>query len=254
MNKDALLAICQQLNLGFAIDNVTPVTGGLLHKMWKLTTSKASYAIKQLSQDIKLTPQTLQAYEITEQIAEQFKQQGIPAISAIKGHDCYLSVIANTAFLVYPWVNAKALHKDVISQKHALQIASLLAKMHTLNLHMVELEEPSFDIHADEKIRTLIHTAIDSKCVFSSLLKEHEERILIMNHAYQNATSLMKSRTVISHGDLDQKNVLWDQTDKPILIDWESARKLNPTYEIINAALDGAGSPQLTLIAHYAST
>jgi hypothetical protein len=27
----------------------------------------------------------------------------------------------------------------------------------------------------------------------------------------------------------------------PILIDWESARKLNPAYEIVNASLDWSG-------------
>jgi predicted Ser/Thr protein kinase len=39
--------------------------------------------------------------------------------------------------------------------------------------------------------------------------------------------SLLNKNTVVSHGDLDQKNVLWDKTGKPILIDWESACKIN---------------------------
>ena len=45
----------------------------------------------------------------------------------------------------------------------------------------------------------------------------------------------------MSHGDLDQKNVLWDANDVPILIDWESARRLNPLCEIVNASLDWSG-------------
>lgn len=46
---------------------------------------------------------------------------------------------------------------------------------------------------------------------------------------------------MVSYADLDQKNVLWNADDKPILIDWESARKVNPTYEIVNASLDWNG-------------
>ncbi|WPY00716.1 Putative aminoglycoside phosphotransferase C-terminal domain protein [Candidatus Trichorickettsia mobilis] len=35
--------------------------------------------------------------------------------------------------------------------------------------------------------------------------------------------------------------MLWTDKKQPLLIDWESARKLNPTYEIVNAALDWSG-------------
>ena len=57
----------------------------------------------------------------------------------------------------------------------------------------------------------------------------------------QDTIPLLKKQIVVSHGDLDQKNVLWDKNDKPILIDWECARKLNPTHEIVNAGLDWSG-------------
>ena len=40
---------------------------------------------------------------------------------------------------------------------------------------------------------------------------------------------------------MDQKNVLWDENNDPILIDWESARVTNPIYEILIAALDWSG-------------
>ena len=46
---------------------------------------------------------------------------------------------------------------------------------------------------------------------------------------------------MVCHGDLDHKNVLWSDDSTPILIDWESARKLNPTYEILLEALDWCG-------------
>ncbi|MEO7046663.1 MAG: hypothetical protein ABI091_15265 [Ferruginibacter sp.] len=37
------------------------------------------------------------------------------------------------------------------------------------------------------------------------------------------------------------KNVLWDQSNQPILIDWESARSINPSYELLIASLDWSG-------------
>ncbi|MGE0207183.1 MAG: phosphotransferase, partial [Candidatus Babeliales bacterium] len=65
--------------------------------------------------------------------------------------------------------------------------------------------------------------------------------LLDINENYINAIDILRGNIVISHGDLDQKNVMWTDENQPLLIDWESARKLNPTYEIINAALDWSG-------------
>lgn len=217
------------------------MTGGLLHKMWKLNTNKGSYAIKQLSKDIQLTTMVKKSYELTEIIADQFKQFGIPAISALQINNHHLIDINGTAYLAYPWVDAKALDKDTVSEKHALKIAAVIAKMHLIDLKLPELDSPEFDSHSNAKILQLINHAITQQCTFASMLKKAQAQILAINDAYQTALPLMKERIVISHGDLDQKNVLWDQHDNPILIDWESARKLNPTYEIVNAALDWSG-------------
>ena len=40
---------------------------------------------------------------------------------------------------------------------------------------------------------------------------------------------------------MDQKNVLWDNKDQPILIDWESARKSYPTFDIVQESLNWSG-------------
>jgi len=55
------------------------------------------------------------------------------------------------------------------------------------------------------------------------------------------ALDRLQRRQVISHGDLDHKNILWDEAGEPLLIDWESARRLNPTYELLLEALDWGG-------------
>ncbi|MBO6316307.1 phosphotransferase, partial [Enterococcus faecium] len=58
------------------------------------------------------------------------------------------------------------------------------------------------------------------------------------NNNYREAIPLLCKTLIVGHRDLDQKNILWDSNDDPIVIDWESAALLNPTQEIITAALD----------------
>lgn len=250
INEKTLLAICNQFNLGTPVANVSPVTGGLLHLMWKLSTTNGTYAIKQLSKDIKLTPKVKKAYELTEQIAQEFKKRGIPAISALEAKGHHLIIIANTAYLVYPWLNAKALDKDAVSENHAIKIAEILAKMHLIHLHIDEMVDTEFDVHPNEQIINLINQSISCECAFADHLKENQKRVIDINNAYHLAISVLKEHSVIGHGDLDQKNVLWDENNNPLLIDWESARKLNPTYEIINAALDWSGITSETFNEH----
>jgi thiamine kinase-like enzyme len=235
-------SICSYFKLGSPIKPPKRIYGGLLHKMWHLQTEKGIYAVKQLSRDINLSDNhIIENYNLTEHIASRFIQQGIPAVCAMEQANNYLFIIDEVGFLVYPWVIAKALDKDTISEPHALQIAVILARLHEINLQVPEILEPEYDVHTNNNLIALAQRAEEHHYPFSMLLNKHLADLLITNTAYHQAVPVLKKHSVVSHGDLDQKNALWDPADKPILIDWESARKLNPTYEIVNGSLDWSG-------------
>ncbi len=210
--------------------------------MWRLDTDKGSYAIKQLSKDIDLkNEQVIKNYELSEKIASRFVVHGIPGICAIAHSRKYFFKINGTGFLVYPWVNAKALDQHAVSEPHALKIARILAKMHCLNLDEPEIIQPEFYTHTNQKILELLDRSENFNCPFAEDLRKHQKNILVANESYQKASPILKKHSVVSHGDLDQKNVLWDIDNNPILIDWESACKINPTYDMINTAFYWSG-------------
>lgn len=241
MNHNLLLIICAYFELGTPIESATKVHGGLLNLMWQVNTHQATYAIKQIASDTDLSDANIESYNLSEKIAADFSKHGIPAVSAIEHQGAYLKIIDGTGFLVYPWIDAKTIGVDEISEKHALQIAVILAKMHNINLNVPEILEPKFDTYTKEDLLELINKAKNSDCVFANLLKQHQAALLTANYNYLAAIPLLKRHAVVSHADLDQKNVLWKTDGAPILIDWESARKLNPSYEIINASLCWSG-------------
>jgi thiamine kinase-like enzyme len=243
MNTTHLNLLCERMGLGSSLNTaITRIYGGLLHIMWRLNTNKGSYAIKQLSKDIDLeNEQVIKNYEMSEQIASCFIAQGIPGVCAIFQSQKHLFIIDGSAYLVYPWVNAKALGKNEINEDHALIIARLLAKMHLMNLHIEGIGEPEFDIHDSKYLTDLIKQSTQMQLSFAEILNSNRFTLLEINENYLGSIEILKKHTVISHGDLDQKNVLWTDKKQPLLIDWESARKLNPTYEIVNAALDWSG-------------
>ena len=242
MNNDLLRHLIQHFNLGPLKQAPVRVYGGLLHIMWRLDTDKGSYAIKQLSKDIDLTNErVIKNYELSECIASRFVSLGIPAVSAIENTGQYLFMGDDTGFLVYPWVDAKALDQHAVSENHALKIAAIIAKMHCLNLDEPRITQPEFYTHTKEKILELIDKAERFHCSFAKNLRKNKNNILVANEAYQNVIPTLKTHIVVSHGDLDQKNVLWDSSNNPILIDWEAACKIDPTYDIIGTAFNWSG-------------
>jgi Ser/Thr protein kinase RdoA (MazF antagonist) len=49
--------------------------------------------------------------------------------------------------------------------------------------------------------------------------QELPDAVRTANEYYLNAIPILKQHLVVSHGDLDPKNVLWDVDNNPILID-----------------------------------
>lgn len=241
-DKNHIDAICHHFKIGVPIEAPTKVSGGLLHLMWRVDTDKSSYAIKQLSKDIDLqNDRIIKNYELSEIIAASFIKQGIPGVCALSQHEKHLLIIEGRGYLVYPWVNAKPIRENDINEDQALTIAKLLAKMHSMNLHIESIGEPEFEIHDNKHITDLIKQCTEMRLPFTDILNSNLSILIEMNEHYVRSIDILKNHTVIGHGDLDHKNVLWINTMQPLLIDWESARKINPTYEMINAAMDWSG-------------
>lgn len=241
MNNFQVDSICTAFNLGVPIGEPIRVYGGLLHSMYRLDTTTGSYAVKQLTTGIDLTLQVRHNYELSEQIARAFKAIGIDAIGALDYHGQYLFDCDHNSFLVYPWVNAATLTPNDISATHAIKIARLLARMHNADLQIKDLPISETNICPDKDILLLIAQASALDLSFVNDLQKHQERILEINRQVQSESPLLQTMQRVSHADLDQKNVLWDSNENPILIDWESARKINPVQELVTVALDWSG-------------
>jgi thiamine kinase-like enzyme len=99
---------------------------------------------------------------------------------------------------------------------------------------------PSFPVTA-ERATDRVQLARQRNVRYSHILEDRLEDILRIVALHAPALERLKGHQVISHGDLDHKNILWDESGEPILIDWESARRLNPTYELLLEALDWGG-------------
>lgn len=242
INPEHVRQLCALLDLGTPGAAAIRVYGGFHHKTWRIDTDRRRYAVKQLGVDADVrNPDTLRHYNVTEAIADAFGRAGIATIAALRGETGYLQVIGDAGYLVYPWCDGVALDRTRLDTRHALIMAGLLARMHRADIDVEGAQSRPFAACPRSQIVELVERADARRLPGHAALREQLPAFIAISEAYRAATAVLQSHLVISHGDLDQKNVLWDATDSPVVIDWESARKLNPTYELVLVALDWSG-------------
>lgn len=241
-NPQHIQQLCAQLQLGVPALPISSVQGGFHHRMWRLQTDQGLYAIKQLAADTDLAnPLVIAHFNFTESVAETFRAYGIRAISALHQQGKYLQLLDNNAYLVYPWSEAKGLDINQRSQQHALEVARMLAVMHCADIELAAPDAAAIDFDQQQKIIDVVQRCVQLQVSYAAELAVKLPEFLQMASASSEAMPVLAQHLVISHGDLDQKNVLWDSDSHALVIDWESAGKLNPTYELLQTALEWSG-------------
>lgn len=251
--------LCTRLDLGSPRAALIQVRGGFHHRVWRLQTDRNSYAIKQLADDIDLNNlQVCEHFDVSEAIGSAFEAAGVKCVHALADSGHYLQHLDQSGYLVFPWCEGESMAEGAISEPRAAVIAGVLARMHRAGVDIAGAHWHEFNVIEDEAIDRELLRANQKGIQHARTLNEARDVFLAIAAAHREAIPLLKKHLVISHGDLDQKNVLWTQAGEPLLIDWESARWLNPSYEALLGSLDWSGllgdfNPQLcaTFLAAY---
>ena len=121
----------------------------------------------------------------------------------------HLQLLDGVGYLVYPWTNATACHRNGIEEHHAVIVASTLAHMHRSDINVPGLRDvPAFPVTA-ERVIDLVQLARQRNVRYSHILEDRLEDLLRIVALHAPALERLEGHQVISHGDLDHKNVLW---------------------------------------------
>lgn len=230
---------CKEYNLG-TVKNITKLTGGLMHKMFKVETDKNIYAIKILNKEVMNREEAYDNFVISETISNLAKENNIPVSSAIKINENYLTKYQDFYYMVFIFIEGKTLQDNEITIKHCQEIGKLLAKIHSLDYKKINLESEKveykrlydwegYTLELKFKDMSYQKEYLENYKKYNSLLKRANERFNESNNTF-----------TICHRDMDPKNVMW-KDNKPIVIDWESAALANPYRELLEDALCWSG-------------
>ncbi len=233
--------LCKVYGLGNPLVELQAVSGGLLHRVWRLDTAQGTFAIKQLNPAILQKPHIRAIYRLSEHIAEAMAAHGIPAVAALTCDGDPVQEIEGSTVMVYRWIEGKTLSSEAVEPEYARQIGTLLGHMHALNLQFPELPQPEWEhVHDDDWDLLTVH-AYDAGIPWATPVRAVMHRLVEWSRLSEQAGERLSQTYVASHRDPGQKNVIWQNEHTPWLIDWEAAGLVNPTMELVSGALDWSG-------------
>ena len=235
------------LRLGRLMEESVRIEGGLLHKMYRVSTSDGLFAVKVLNPEIMKRPDALSNTIHSEKVAKAFEGL-IPAVVSLEIDGKQVHKLGEEYYMVFPWTDGASVFPNEIMPHHCEKIGDILGKMHQLNLKVegIVQEEDSFNLFDWEAYLQRVNEPECSDKEWIAAYKKSVKDIERWNEMACESESYLSKLTVISHRDLDPKNVMWSD-DKPHIIDWEAAGYVNPYQEFLEVinywADDGAGKP-----------
>jgi len=220
---------CENYGLGGVLA-LRPVSGGLLHKMYRVETTSGIYAVKVLNPEIMQRPTALQNTINSEKVAHALESV-VPLVAAKKFNGAHVVEHDGTWFMVFDWLEGASVFAPDITVEHCAKMGELLGKIHDADVEVegMELEAEVRNVFAWEKLCEAM-TCGGQGCV--SEIKDFLPELLALDADVVHALKISSSHKVISHRDLDPKNVMW-QGNQPYIIDWEAAGYVNPFQELV---------------------
>ena len=237
--NEIISELIKKCNLGSLLEPPKKIEGGLLNKMFKVSTTKGNFAFKLINPEVVKRKDGIKNILFTEKVSNIAKLNGIKCISAIEINNELIHSINGKYFLIFDWFDGRPINESELTEDKIKTVAKELCKLHKIEYNNLknecdityELDKINFDFYLSKiKDKNIYNLIKEIKYRFSNLDKESIESLI-----------KIKDKKVISHRDLDLPNVLWNSENIPVIIDWETAGWVNPTLEVIDTAWNWAG-------------
>ena len=227
--------LCKILKLGEIITVPKAIVGGLLHKMYAVETTQGKYAVKALNPQIMLRPSARQHFINSERIVN-IALKSIPALSAIKFNGTFMQEIDKQFYIVFDWVDGRSLKSNEINIIQCEKIGGILADIHMIDFSKLYIINDCIDEVPLIDWKYYLKKGQENNTVWCNQLLEIIDKLYVWDAEANKSAKQLSSDMVISHRDLDPKNVMWNGNN-PIIVDWESAGYINPMQELLETAI-----------------
>ena len=238
-NHNLIKKLFETLSLGIVTAPVVPVSGGFMHRMYKVCTGKHTYAVKHLNCEIMKRPVAMSNYKKAERLEAILEEAGIPIVPALTFNGKKMQELQDNYFYIFDWHDGSITDWNNITPEQCWKAGNIQGKIHAIKTERVKATEPNEPELSTIDWDEYITQAAEYKEV-ESLLKEN---FLLLEYAQielNKARLALPNITTIIDEDMDPKNVMW-KNGEPVVIDLECLDYGNPGSSAIQLSLQWSG-------------
>ncbi len=226
----------EDLGLGKINFPITSVSGGFMHRMYKVCTQNHTYAVKLLNPEIMKRPGAMGNYKKAESLEAILESARIPIVPALIFDGKKMQEFQGNYFYIFDWHNGNITDWNNITPEQCWKAGNIQGRIHAIETKQSEQSEPEL---SRIDWREYLTKADDHKKV-ESLLKENLPLLDYAQTELNKARQSLPNITTIIDEDMDPKNVMWDNGE-PVVIDLECLDYGNPVSSAIQLSLQWSG-------------
>lgn len=240
MNCHVLQAVLTAFSLGTLSGPPRPLSGGLMHTTYRVETDRGVWVLKRLNPAVAGRPGALGNIRRAEQAARALARF-VPSVTALTREDDPIFCQNGQYFLLFPWQEGVSVFPPELTPAHCAAIGAILGRIHSAKLTLPGFPLPEYGEGPDWN--ALEEAARRFRQPWADAFLAALPQCARLYEKARRACVRMRVGCVLSHGDLDPKNVLW-ANKKPVLIDWEAAGPIHPALDAFTLLRDWTGDGQ----------
>ncbi|MBP5170021.1 MAG: phosphotransferase [Oscillospiraceae bacterium] len=233
-----LFALMEQCGLGMVEGQIEPVSGGLMHRMYKVQTTTGTYAVKCLNPEIMSRPDAMKNYAEAERLEKILECNGIPVVAALSFNNEKMVRLDGRYYYVFPWLEGKITDFDAISKEQCFAAGEILGRIHGIDAKSVSSSEPEINT---TDFKQLLEEAKHKESVIAPWIEKNMEILESAQEKLNAARRKLPAMRAISNDDMDPKNIMWHD-GKAYVIDLECLGYSNPVSSCLDLSLQWAGT------------
>lgn len=237
MITNKMIRLFKQKGLGTVLPPITPVSGGFLHRMYRVNTADCSYAVKHLNPEIMQRPTAMENFRRAEALEAELERAGIPVVAALPIDGSKMQSLDGAYFYVFSWHNGKITDWYSITAAQCRIAGTIQGRIHAIAPKIIPSSPPQ--LRAINWTEYIAEAAAQNSEI-EALLRENEALLDYAQDALNKARSALPGIECITDEDMDPKNVMWDG-DKPAVIGLECLEYGNPVSSALQLSLQWAG-------------
>ena len=235
--NDKISKLMKKCGLGEVTGEIKPVSGGLMHRMYKVQTGSGVYAVKCLNPEIMKRPTARENYAVAEALEARLEEARIPMVAAMTIKGRKMQELNGEFFYIFRWQKGKITDANTVTAEQCRKAGELLGKIHAIDSKAAEKDEPEI---SEIDFTKYARMAQKAKSPVAELLAENKEMLATVQKRLNEAREALPAIVGICDDDMDPKNVMWFR-GKPFVIDLECLAYGNPVGAFVELALQWAG-------------